>query len=80
MTSLAILALACMVCAIVAHFNEVRWTGENAYWMLYNDQPGDNPNINGLFTFFNALITFQNIIPISRELFHRSSLTQSTRC
>ncbi|KAK8846601.1 hypothetical protein IAR55_005687 [Kwoniella newhampshirensis] len=63
--NLAILACIGMVCAIVDHFNEVTWTGEGAYWMLYNDTSGDNPNINGLVTFANAFITFQNIVPIS---------------
>ncbi|WVQ68754.1 uncharacterized protein L199_006963 [Kwoniella botswanensis] len=63
--NLFILALIAMVCAIVDHFNEVRWNNEQAYWMLYADTPGDNPNINGLVTFANAFITFQNIVPIS---------------
>ncbi|WVF70430.1 hypothetical protein IAT40_005220 [Kwoniella sp. CBS 6097] len=63
--NLAILAVIAMVCAIVDHFNEVNWNQEQAYWMLYADTPGDNPNINGLVTFANAFITFQNIVPIS---------------
>ncbi|WWD00085.1 hypothetical protein V866_006993 [Kwoniella sp. B9012] len=63
--NLFILALIAMVCAIVDHFNEVRWNNEQSYWMLYADTPGDNPNINGLVTFANAFITFQNIVPIS---------------
>ncbi|KAK6904232.1 hypothetical protein I203_107748 [Kwoniella mangroviensis CBS 8507] len=63
--NLFILALIAMVCAIVDHHNEVRWNNEQSYWMLYADTPGDNPNINGLVTFANAFITFQNIVPIS---------------
>ncbi|WWD21912.1 hypothetical protein CI109_106400 [Kwoniella shandongensis] len=63
--NLLILALIAMVCAIIDHFNEVGWTDEGAYWMLYNDTSGDNPRINGLVTFANAFITFQNIVPIS---------------
>lgn len=63
--NLTILGFIAMVCAIVDHFNEVRWYRENAYWMLYADTSGDNPNINGLVTFANAFITFQNIVPIS---------------
>jgi phospholipid-translocating ATPase len=63
--NLALLAVVAAVCAIIDHFQEVTWTREGAYWMLYNDRPGDNPNINGLITFANAFITFQNIVPIS---------------
>ncbi|WVW78932.1 hypothetical protein I302_100895 [Kwoniella bestiolae CBS 10118] len=63
--NLFILALIAMVCAIVDYFNEVRWNNEQAYWMLYADTSGDNPSINGLVTFANAFITFQNIVPIS---------------
>ncbi|WVR04281.1 hypothetical protein IAU60_001281 [Kwoniella sp. DSM 27419] len=63
--NLALLAVIAMVCAIVDHFNEVEWYNQGAYWLLYADTPGDNPNINGLVTFANAFITFQNIVPIS---------------
>ena len=63
--NLSILGLITMVCAIVDHFNEVTWYRQQAYWELYADGSGDNPNINGLVTFANAFITFQNIVPIS---------------
>jgi phospholipid-translocating ATPase len=63
--NLTILGLIAMVCAIVDHYNEVRWYRQDAYWMLFADTSGDNPNINGLVTFANAFITFQNIVPIS---------------
>lgn len=63
--NLSILAVIAVVCALVDHFNEVRWYRQQAYWELYADRPGDNPNINGLVTFANAFITFQNIVPIS---------------
>ena len=63
--NLAILGLIATVCAIVDHFNEKRWYSKDAYWTLYDDTSGDNTNINGLVTFANAFITFQNIIPIS---------------
>ncbi|WWC87350.1 uncharacterized protein L201_002239 [Kwoniella dendrophila CBS 6074] len=63
--NLLILALIAMVCAIVDHINEVRWNREQSYWMLYADSSGDNPNVNGIITFLNAFITFQNIVPIS---------------
>jgi phospholipid-translocating ATPase len=57
MVNLALLAAVSMVCAIVDHYNEVRWDKEQAYWELYADTPGDNPNINGLVTFANSFIT-----------------------
>lgn len=63
--SLCILGVIAMVCAIIDHFNEVRWYREGAYWTLYDDTSGDNPSVNGIVTFANAFITFQNIIPIS---------------
>ncbi|WVQ83909.1 hypothetical protein IAT38_006053 [Cryptococcus sp. DSM 104549] len=63
--NLVILAVIAVVCAIVDYFNERDWNTEQAYWMLYADTSGDNPRINGLVTFANAFITFQNIVPIS---------------
>lgn len=63
--NLALLAVVAAVCAIIDHFNEKRWDREQTYWELYADTSGDNPSINGLITFLNAFITFQNIVPIS---------------
>lgn len=63
--NLSILGVIAAVCAIVDHFNEVEWYSQNAYWTQYANTSGDNPNINGLVTFANAFITFQNIVPIS---------------
>jgi len=63
--NLVTLGLIAMVCAIVDHFNEVRWYAHDAYWTLYDNRGGDNTSINGLVTFANAFITFQNIVPIS---------------
>lgn len=63
--NLSILAVIAVVCALVDHYNEVRWYQQQAYWELYANTSGDNPNINGLVTFANAFITFQNIVPIS---------------
>jgi phospholipid-translocating ATPase len=54
-----------VVCAIVDSTLEKRAFKEGAYWMAFATQKDDNPNINGLVTFANALITFQNVIPIS---------------
>ncbi|KAK4685890.1 phospholipid-translocating ATPase, partial [Tremellales sp. Uapishka_1] len=65
LSNLVLLGIVAMVCAIVDHFNEVKWYNMGAYWELYADTTGDNPSINGLVTFANAFITFQNIVPIS---------------
>ena len=63
--NLFLLALMCIMCAIGDHILEVRYFRENAYWMVGADESGDNPRINGLIAFANAMITFQNIVPIS---------------
>ena len=63
--NLGILAIACIFCAIVAYTIEVNDQRNGAYWTYNDDIPGDNPSANGVFTFFNGLITFQNIVPIS---------------
>ncbi|EIW68591.1 hypothetical protein TREMEDRAFT_74105 [Tremella mesenterica DSM 1558] len=65
LVNLLVLGLICMVCAIVDHFNERRWVRQGTYWTYKDDRSGDNPNVNGIVTFANALITFQNIVPIS---------------
>ncbi len=36
-----------------------------APWLYEDDRSSDNPQINGLITWLFALITFQNIVPIS---------------
>ncbi|KEP52384.1 phospholipid-translocating P-type ATPase [Rhizoctonia solani 123E] len=63
--NLIIVAIMAVVCAIVDSTLEKRAFKEGAYWMAFATQKDDNPNINGLVTFANALITFQNVIPIS---------------
>ncbi|KAF8680867.1 Phospholipid-translocating P-type ATPase [Rhizoctonia solani] len=63
--NLIILAAMAVVCAIVDSTLEKRAFRNGAYWMAFATQPDDNPSINGLVTFANALITFQNVIPIS---------------
>ncbi|PWN29959.1 phospholipid-translocating P-type ATPase [Jaminaea rosea] len=62
-----LLILACMAvgCAIADSLIEVHYFGLNAYWEFAATRSDDNPRINGLVTFGNALITFQNIVPIS---------------
>ncbi|PFH51681.1 hypothetical protein AMATHDRAFT_141942 [Amanita thiersii Skay4041] len=63
--NLIILATMAVVCAIVDSVLEHRDYPRNAPWLYGDNQPGDNPSINGLVTFAFALITFQNIVPIS---------------
>lgn len=63
--NLALLAIMSAFCAIVAYTIEVDDQRNGAYWTYLDDIPGDNPSANGIFTFFNGLITFQNIVPIS---------------
>lgn len=53
------------MCAIGDHFMEVYYYCHNAYWNVFADRSDDNPRINGLVAFANAMICFQNIVPIS---------------
>ena len=53
------------MCAIGDHFDEKYYYTHNAYWEYGADLSSDNPRINGVVTFANAMITFQNIVPIS---------------
>ena len=52
-------------CAIPDSILEKQLYPEGAPWLYDDDQSGDNPSINGLVTWAFALITFQNIVPIS---------------
>lgn len=63
--NLFLLALMCIMCAIGDSILEMRYYDDNAPWMAFADQSDDNPRINGLVSFANAMITFQNIVPIS---------------
>ena len=55
------LVLACMAitCAVVDAILEIRGINQSKYWLFSDDHKDDNPHINGLITFANALITFQ---------------------
>ena len=55
----------CIMCAIGDHFDENYYYSHNGYWEYGADLSSDNPRINGIVTFANAMITFQNIVPIS---------------
>lgn len=63
--NLLILAAMAIGCAIADSRIEHHFFDRDAYWEFAATQSDDNPNINGLVTFGNALITFQNIVPIS---------------
>ncbi|EJU00708.1 phospholipid-translocating P-type ATPase [Dacryopinax primogenitus] len=66
--NLALLAIISVVCAIADSAIEKQKQPMGAYWLYDDNRSGDNPSINGLITFFQALITFQNVIPISLYL------------
>lgn len=59
--NLGLLALMCIMCAIGDAILGRRYYNENAYWAVFADRSGDNPNINPLVSFANAMITFQNM-------------------
>ncbi|KDN45280.1 phospholipid-translocating P-type ATPase [Tilletiaria anomala UBC 951] len=63
--NLSILAIVCIICAIVDSLLEVYYFDRSAYWEFRAIYSNDNPRLNGLVTFGNGLITFQNIVPIS---------------
>ncbi|KAF8912154.1 phospholipid-translocating ATPase [Gymnopilus junonius] len=63
--NLVLLAIMAVVCGIVDSVLEHRKYPEGAPWLYDANRPSDNPSINGLVTFAFALITFQNIVPIS---------------
>ncbi|TFK36361.1 hypothetical protein BDQ12DRAFT_686784 [Crucibulum laeve] len=63
--NLLLLALMAVACAIVDSVLEHRDYPNDAPWLFGANRSDDNPSINGLITFAFALITFQNIVPIS---------------
>ncbi|OCB86698.1 phospholipid-translocating P-type ATPase [Sanghuangporus baumii] len=63
--NLMILAAMAVACGVVDHILEKRYYPKGAPWLIGDNQSDDNPNINGLITAIFALITFQNIVPIS---------------
>lgn len=54
-----------VACAITDSILEHRLYPKGAPWLYGDNQSDDNPSINGLITWAYALITFQNIVPIS---------------
>ncbi|KAF8077570.1 phospholipid-translocating ATPase [Lyophyllum atratum] len=63
--NLILLAFMAIACAIVDSVLEHRDYPRSAPWLYNDDLKDDNPSINGLVTWAYALITFQNIVPIS---------------
>ncbi|TFK89441.1 phospholipid-translocating P-type ATPase [Polyporus arcularius HHB13444] len=63
--NLLILAVMAIVCGIVDAVLEQRYFPMGAPWLYGDTQSDDNIHINGLITAIFALITFQNIVPIS---------------
>jgi len=63
--NLALLTIMAVVCAIVEARLDVGFTRNMALWTYDENRSNNNPNINGLATWANALITFQNVVPIS---------------
>ncbi|KAJ3516647.1 hypothetical protein NLJ89_g988 [Agrocybe chaxingu] len=63
--NLGLLALMAVACGVVDSVLQHRDYPTGAPWLYGANLSDDNPSINGLFTFFFALITFQNIVPIS---------------
>lgn len=54
-----------ILCSIADAQLEQQSLSKDAYWVYDEATPDDNPSFNGFTTFFNALITFQNVVPIS---------------
>ncbi|KAJ7772973.1 phospholipid-translocating ATPase [Mycena maculata] len=64
-TNLILLALMAIACGITDSILEKRDYPDGAPWLFDDDGSQDNPSFNGLVTWAFALITFQNIVPIS---------------
>ncbi|KAI0683336.1 phospholipid-translocating P-type ATPase, partial [Cytidiella melzeri] len=63
--NLAVLAAMAVACGIADALLEQHYFPLGAPWLFGDTHSSDNPKINGLITWAFALITFQNIVPIS---------------
>lgn len=66
--NLALIGVIAVVCAVADAQLEKHYFARQAYWeylSIFND---DNPSLNGLVSFANSLITFQNFVPISLHI------------
>lgn len=66
--NLIILAGLVTICAIVDSSLEKEYFPLGALWLYGDDRSGDNPRINGIITWLFAILTFQDIVPISLYL------------
>ncbi|KAF9065769.1 hypothetical protein BDP27DRAFT_1331540 [Rhodocollybia butyracea] len=66
--NLALIALLAVVCAVVDSILEKRYAPLDAPWLFDDNQKGDNPSANGGVTWAFALLTFQDLVPISLYL------------
>ncbi|KAJ7080403.1 hypothetical protein B0H15DRAFT_1025227 [Mycena belliarum] len=64
-TNLILLAMMAVTCGIVDSVLEKKNYPQGAPWLYGDNTSQDNPSFNGLVTWAFALITFQNIVPIS---------------
>lgn len=61
------MAVMAVVCAIVDAVLEQRLYKKGAPWLYDDNQPDNNPQINGLITFFYSILTYvARYIPYSR--------------
>jgi phospholipid-translocating ATPase len=63
--NLALLAIVGVICSVVDSSLQRYYLHRGGYWTYGEPLSDDNPSFNGFTTFFNALITFQNVVPIS---------------
>ena len=63
--NLGIIGVIAVVCAIADAQLEKYYHKRIAYWEYLSEQNDDNPSLNGLVSFANSLITFQNFVPIA---------------
>ncbi|WFD32333.1 P-type phospholipid transporter [Malassezia sp. CBS 17886] len=63
--NLGIIGIIGTVCAIADSVLEKRYFRRAAYWEYAATHSDDNPSINGLISFANSFITFQNFVPIA---------------
>ncbi|KAJ4466566.1 hypothetical protein C8R41DRAFT_803316 [Lentinula lateritia] len=66
--NLALIAVMAVVCAIIDSALEKEYVPLNAPWLYSDDHPDDNPSANGGITWAFALLTFQDLVPISLYL------------
>ncbi|KAJ4478456.1 phospholipid-translocating ATPase [Lentinula aciculospora] len=66
--NLALIGVMAVVCAVADSVLEKDYVNLNAPWLYSDDHPDDNPSANGGITWAFALLTFQDLVPISLYL------------